>query len=151
MPISSSLLRVVDQTRCWLQGSTPPANNRPDATPRLNSGASDPRRTEDQRITTICIELADAIGGSPSIREMVLVAEVSERRVRKAFVDTYGLPPTRYFRNRALHHARDQFLTHPDDATVESTAKEHGFRHSGRFARYYTELFGELPSTTLRR
>ena len=43
------------------------------------------------------------------------------------------------------------FSTHPWDAHVAGIAESFGFRHLGQFAADYRELFGELPSETIRR
>jgi AraC-like DNA-binding protein len=39
----------------------------------------------------------------------------------------------------------------PDTASVSAVARRYGFRGLGRFAANYRVLFGEPPSTTLRR
>ncbi len=99
------------------------------------------------RITAACIEYADASYGCPTPAQMHTVAFVSERRIRQAFVETYGMPPTVYFRMRALHEARLRLLS-GDSRSVTTVAHDAGFHHPGRFARHYRELFGELPSQT---
>lgn len=60
------------------------------------------------------------------------------------------MPPTRYFRCRALNNARQRLIDSPQGVvTVSDVAVEHGFTHLGRFAHRYEETFGELPSATL--
>ena len=89
-------------------------------------------------------------GRIPSVSELCLAAQVSERRLRQAFVDEFDLSPSRFFRHWALTLAR-QRLRSADGArhTVTEVAVDLGFNHLGRFAAYYRQLYGEAPSTTL--
>jgi AraC-like DNA-binding protein len=60
--------------------------------------------------------------------------------------------PIRYLTLRRMHLAR-RALSRADSsmATVTQIATDHGFWELGRFAVAYHALFGEPPSTTLRR
>jgi AraC-like DNA-binding protein len=108
------------------------------------------RRLDSRGLVSVCVEYADAIGRTPSIPELCLVAHVSERRLRSAFTDTVNLPPIRYFRYRLLNQARQRLLDSPQSGvTVSDVAADHGFEHFGRFANGYQKLFGELPSATV--
>jgi AraC-like DNA-binding protein len=74
----------------------------------------------------------------------------TERSVQKHVLDAYGITPGQWARCLALHHARKRLLaTDPTRFTVEGIAHELGFRHMGRFAGHYEDLFGEYPSATL--
>ena len=75
---------------------------------------------------------------------------LSERTLRRAFVEKYGIPPARYLIFRRLSQAR-QILTTESDANVTGTAMRCGFWDLSRFARHYRNLFGETPSMTLKR
>jgi AraC-like DNA-binding protein len=59
--------------------------------------------------------------------------------------------PFQYFRLRALDRARIRLATGAQGTTIDGIALDAGFNHQGRFARYYLDAFGELPSATLRR
>jgi AraC-like DNA-binding protein len=84
-----------------------------------------------------CKALANAVGAT-------------ERCLQKHFLEAYGMTPGQWFRCLALHHVRKRLLeTDATRFTVEGIAHELGFRHMGRFAGYYMELFGEFPSVTL--
>ena len=97
-----------------------------------------------------CMDDADATGRIPSISELCLAAHVSERRLRKAFVDEYDLPPSRFFRHWALTLAHQRLTSAEDDRhTVTNVALDLGFSHLGRFSGHYRKLYGESPSTTL--
>jgi AraC-like DNA-binding protein len=108
-------------------------------------------RIDSRYVVHVCIEYADAIERVPTISEMCLVAHVSERRLRDAFTDVFGVPPTRYFRFRSLTHAR-RILTGAKSPgrTVSGFASDLGFHNFGRFARQYEATYGGLPSETLR-
>ena len=74
----------------------------------------------------------------------------SDRTLRRTFRRLLGVSPARYLRMRRLHHARDA-LRATAPGTVTHIAVALGFSDLGRFARGYRELFGELPSETLKR
>jgi AraC family transcriptional regulator, ethanolamine operon transcriptional activator len=74
----------------------------------------------------------------------------SERTLRRAFRQLLGVSPARYLRVRRLHQARDA-LKVVACGTVTQVAASLGFSDFGRFAREYCDLFGELPSATLKR
>jgi AraC-like DNA-binding protein len=114
---------------------------------RVGSG----RGIDNRQITKQCIEYAEALGRIPTITELCEASSVSERRMRTSFVEVYGMPPSRFFRLWALDAARSQ-LMNPDSHTdaVADVALVLGLNHLGRFARRYTEVYGESPSMTLR-
>ena len=114
-------------------------------------GTFERRRAGSRRVTSGCIEHSNETGGLPSISELCAVAHVSERKLREAFVSTFGVPPGQYFRLRALDRSRTQLAAGAHDTTIGEIALAAGFKHQGRFARYYFEAFGELPSETIRR
>ena len=85
------------------------------------------------------------------IAQICEAAGVSERSLRTAFHDVWGMSPTRYMRWSRLNDARRALLSAPNlPGTVTSIATEFGFFELGRFATMYKALFGERPSDTLR-
>jgi AraC-like DNA-binding protein len=77
---------------------------------------------------------------------------VSERTLRKAFKNTYGLSPCRHLRMLRLSRVRRALLSaHDQVVTVTEIATEFGFAELGRFSVEYRKVFGESPSVTLRR
>jgi AraC-like DNA-binding protein len=114
---------------------------------RVGSGS----KIDSRRLTRTCIEYAETIRRAPTGRELCQVAHVSGRRLRAAFADVYGVPPSRFFQFWALGAAHQRLMeADPRSAFVADIAHEHGFAHSGRFAGMYKRLYGESPSTTLR-
>jgi AraC-like DNA-binding protein len=87
---------------------------------------------------------------SITLAELCGASGASERRVRHAFQECYGMSPTAYLRIAALHEARHALLVNPPvrDA-ISRTASDFGFWHLSRFAGQYRALFGESPSATL--
>jgi AraC family ethanolamine operon transcriptional activator len=86
------------------------------------------------------------------LTDLCRASGASERRVRHAFYECYGVPPTAFLRTAALHEVRRTLLEGPAvrDA-VSRAAFDFGFRHLSRFADHYRALFGELPSATVAR
>jgi AraC-like DNA-binding protein len=116
--------------------------------PMQEAGAG--AKIDSRRLVHVCIEYAEAIEREPTISEMCRAAHVSERRLRDAFTEAFGIPPSRYFRYRSLAHARRTLTgaaTPP--RTVSGIASDLGFRNFGRFASQYNMTYGELPSATL--
>ena len=62
------------------------------------------------------------------------------------------MSPHRYLLLRRMNLARRALtVADPTATTVAAIANDHGFGELGRFAISYRELFGEVPSVTLRR
>ena len=76
---------------------------------------------------------------------------VSRRALQVSFQDVLGINPLSYVRLVRLNGAR-QALLHPTKGLqVKDVVAKWGFWHLSRFSAEYRELFGELPSETLRR
>lgn len=87
-----------------------------------------------------------------TIPEVARAACVSHRTLNYAFRETFDLTPLEFVRRQRLHAARRElWRANPARTTVTKVAFRHGFHHLARFADYYFQSFGELPSTTLRR
>ena len=86
-----------------------------------------------------------------TMTDLASAAGVSERTLRAAFQEYFGMGPVRYLKFRTLNHIR-KALKNADAAvtTVTGAATQFGVWELGRFARDYKLLFGELPSETLR-
>jgi len=76
---------------------------------------------------------------------------MSERNLELYFHESIGVSPRTWFQYLSLHEAR-RILRRGASArgSVTDTALACGFEHFGRFSEAYRELFGELPSQTLR-
>jgi AraC family ethanolamine operon transcriptional activator len=119
----------------------------PDFDPPLHTN----HRIDSRIIVRACTEYAMAIGRVPSIGELRRSAHVSERRLREAFLDLFGMPPTRYFRAWGLNQVHSRLVeSNPGSRSVTQVASSVGFTHLGRFAAQYRQVYGEVPSHTLR-
>jgi AraC-like DNA-binding protein len=108
------------------------------------------RSIDSRQVVRLCTEAADGSMRLPSIRELCEIANVSERRLRNAFIDVYDCPPLTYLRHRSLNRSRLRLLAgDPRWDSVTNVAMDSGFSHLGRFAASYRQLFGEAPSVTL--
>jgi AraC-like DNA-binding protein len=86
------------------------------------------------------------------IAEICAALDVSEETLRSACAEHLGMSPTRYLRLRRMHSVHHTLRSGgPDAASVSEVARRYGFCRLGRFAADYRDLFGELPSATLRR
>lgn len=85
-----------------------------------------------------------------TLADLCAAASASERRVRQAFYECYGLSPTAYLRVAALHEVRRRLIEGPPSRdAVSRAAADFGFWHLSRFSSQYRALFGESPSATL--
>jgi AraC family ethanolamine operon transcriptional activator len=84
------------------------------------------------------------------IEDFLNVTQVSERTLRRAFKEYFGIGPSRYLQLRQLHQVR-RLLKSSDaeSTTVTRLLFGQGVSQLGRFASRYRTLFGELPSETL--
>ena len=89
--------------------------------------------------------------------ESILVGElatnsgVSERTLRTAFNEYYGVGPIRYLQLRQIHLVHLALrVANPETESVTDVLLRHGQWEFGRFAKLYQQLYGELPSETLR-
>jgi AraC-like DNA-binding protein len=77
---------------------------------------------------------------------------VPERTLRVCCTEFQGMSPTRYLLLRRLNMARSALRrADPANASVTEIARTYQFQEVGRFAVTYRTVFGEMPSTTLRR
>jgi AraC-like DNA-binding protein len=85
------------------------------------------------------------------IADLCAASGVSERTLRNAFLNIYGISPNRYLKMRRLDQVRRTLKrADPDAVTVGRIATQFGFWDMSRFAVDYKALFGESPSRTLR-
>ena len=105
-----------------------------------------------ERIIQTCMDFIEQRTDTHiEVSELARTADVSERTLRSAFNEYFGVGPTHYlyFRRLNLIH-RALRAAEPDGATVTRILAEHGEWDFGRFASRYRQHFGELPSETLR-
>jgi AraC family ethanolamine operon transcriptional activator len=95
--------------------------------------------------------LQERRGEHVHINELAAAAGVSERTLRTAFKEYFAVGPVRYLQLRQLHQIhRTLREADPEAVSVTEVLVQQGEWAFSRFARRYRQLFGELPSETLR-
>jgi AraC family ethanolamine operon transcriptional activator len=87
-----------------------------------------------------------------SIGELCTALSTSRRALQASFQEILGISPHAYIRAASLNAVRRQ-LKDPASPyqSVQDAAAAYGFWHMSQFARDYRQMFGEHPSSTLRR
>ena len=86
------------------------------------------------------------------VRELVTAVGVSERTLRTAFNEYFGVGPIKYLQLRQLHQIhRELKKADPEEYTVGKIMVKYGVWEFSRCASRYRQVFGELPSETLRQ
>jgi len=89
--------------------------------------------------------------GKINIVSLAKEHNISERTLQISFKSLFGFTPTVFLRNMKLNLVyRDLKFKNLKSGNVSSIAQKWGFMHMGRFSKYYTDLFGENPSATLK-
>ena len=98
------------------------------------------------------MELVERLKDQPVLLgQLAAAAEVSERTLETAFKEYFGISPSRYLQLRQLHQiSRALKAADPDTTSVTDVLVRYGVWQFGRLAARYRQLFGELPSETLR-
>jgi AraC-like DNA-binding protein len=87
-----------------------------------------------------------------NLSELCTAIGVPERTLRLCCAEFLGVSPIRYYQLRRLNMARAALRrADPETASVAEIARDHQFTELGRFAVAYRAIFGETPSSTLRR
>jgi AraC-like DNA-binding protein len=85
------------------------------------------------------------------LEDIAMASQTSARSLQMAFRQFRGTTPMDYLRRLRLDGARNELIRCPPGTSVGDVAYRWGFAHHGMFASRYAKLFGESPSTTLRR
>lgn len=87
-----------------------------------------------------------------SLDEIASAAHTSRRTLCRAFADILDITPQAYVRRLRLHRIRQHLASEAErNCTITIVANNWGISELGRFAKWYHDLFGELPSETLKR
>lgn len=85
-------------------------------------------------------------------RTLVGVSGMSIRTLQKVFALHFGKGPLTFVRHARLQRIREDLLrANPWEKTVTDIAGRWGVTHLSNFSHNYADLFGELPSLTLRK
>lgn len=115
--------------------------------PRQLPSASTRAYIVEKAITYMQEHLTDPV----LIESVASAVRVSSRTLRYSFEEVLGVSPRGYQVSLRLRRVRQELCTVGKAQSIQRIAHEYGFWHLGRFAQYYREAFGELPSDTCRR
>lgn len=111
-----------------------------------------PLRSRAEIIRGACAVVEAHAGRSLQVNELADTVGVSLRTLSNAFREQLGVSPRYFIRAYTLNAARRALrMGEPGGVKVSEVAARLGIWEWGRFARDYRQLFGELPSETLRR
>ncbi|WP_280438179.1 AraC family transcriptional regulator [Nocardia carnea] len=103
---------------------------------------------------TLAVELMTAeTSAIYSVADLARCANVTVRALELGFRKTLNVTPQAFLHQTRMTKAhRDLVAADPGDGTtVTEVAMRWGFAHTGRFAARYREIYGVMPSATLRR
>ncbi|WP_350433277.1 helix-turn-helix domain-containing protein [Shewanella sp. H8] len=86
-----------------------------------------------------------------TITQLCELTFVSRRTLQYSFESILGINPLRFLRLTRLNNVRRELKQPQQDIPISVIAANWGFWHAGQFTKDYTQLFGENPSTTLKR
>ena len=112
----------------------------------LSRNFQNPRPNRRQEIVNRCVDYMRVHYSTDlTVTEVCRVVNASERTVRYAFVEVLSMTPKQYLENYRLHKAM-QIIRSGAANSIAEAATACGFRHLGRFAQSFKQVFGELPS-----
>jgi AraC-like DNA-binding protein len=119
--------------------------------PRSQVGGVDPRGSA--RIVARARAFIHANLDRPLSIEMIAsAAATSHRTLHRAFQIVLDETPYSYVQKLRLHRIRHELISEAEAVcTITSAAHRWNIPELGRFAGWYRDLFGELPSQTLAR
>jgi len=117
------------------------------------SPPADPPRSSSTRVVARFEEYLESKAHEPVyVAEICAAIGVSGSTLRSCCHEQLGMGPIHYLWLRRMHLARRALLdAETGSTTVTEVATEYGFWELGRFSVGYRALFGESPSTTIKR
>lgn len=118
--------------------------------------SQEPKPTKLTRGEQVALDIRDRVylhmDGKINVASLSREYQVSEKTLQNSFKSLFGFTPNYFFRQLKLNLIHNELKkSDPKQSTVSRTAQKWGFMHMGLFSKYYTDLFGENPSQTLKR
>ncbi|OBF66853.1 AraC family transcriptional regulator [Mycobacterium sp. 852002-51971_SCH5477799-a] len=86
------------------------------------------------------------------INDVAAAVHLTPRAVQYLFRRQLDTTPTEYMRRTRLRRAHQELIAATtSNSTVTEIAQRWGFAHTGRFAVFYRQTYGQSPHTTLRQ
>ena len=96
--------------------------------------------------------IRDSVHRPLQLDDLMSELGMSSRGIEMLFRDSLGIGPSAFIRHQRLHGVRRALLdASPESGIVKRLALDWGFWHLGHFSNSYRSLFGENPTSTLRR
>lgn len=122
------------------------------STARLETTVADRHDSTPTLLRRAMAFIDDNAGRDISMIDIADAVYVTPRALQYMFRKHRHCTPTEYLRQVRLSHAHAELAAGDRSRVrVAEVAARWGFSHSGRFAVYYREQYGESPHTTLRR
>ncbi|SKB15009.1 putative Transcriptional regulator, AraC family [Planktothrix sp. PCC 11201] len=87
-----------------------------------------------------------------TLKDLYTAVKTSPRTLSYGVHDLFGMSPMEYLKIKRLNGVRRTLKTcDPNQTTISGIATHWGFWSMGHFSRDYKQLFGELPSETLKK
>ena len=86
-----------------------------------------------------------------TVYKLALNLKVSERTLLYAFKDRFDIGPKTFMKFLKLNHLHIRLHQLKNKLPIASIARDSGFWHLGQLYKDYKNLFGELPSETLKK
>jgi AraC-like DNA-binding protein len=121
-----------------------------------NSALLDPTAEDRHDTTPVLLRRAIAFieehaDSDIGLSDIAHATYVTPRAIQLMFRRHRNCTPMEYLRRVRLHHAHHDLLrANRAQTTVTQVASRWGFAHTGRFAVYYRQVYGQSPHTTLR-
>ncbi|WP_165798823.1 helix-turn-helix domain-containing protein [Shimia abyssi] len=90
------------------------------------------------------------LGENVPISKICKEVGVSWRTLDRSFLEKFGIGPKKYYHRLRLNRVRSDLIHKANHYNISDIANRWGFWHLGQFAQDYHNMFGELPSTTMR-
>jgi AraC-like DNA-binding protein len=117
---------------------------------QLNYSETVNRKSELRIVRDTLRNIREADCSLLTIADLCNMAGLGKSRLHQAFFEIYGISPGAYLYRLRLTSIREKLLSEEaPPRSVKEVALQHGFLSSGRFARAYRDMFGELPGQTL--
>ncbi|NQW83276.1 MAG: AraC family transcriptional regulator [Alcaligenaceae bacterium] len=104
-----------------------------------------------RKLDHVCQHILSRLNQPLSLTSLEQVGRMSKRSLHYAFQDRFGVTPMQWVRQERLTLARSQLAIATRGTSITALALACGFTKPARFASYYQQQFGELPSVTLAR
>jgi AraC-like DNA-binding protein len=95
--------------------------------------------------------IEDHLEENITVSDIAAAVGVCPRVLQKAFADRCGCSPIRWLTQTRLYRIRQELEAANTDTKIVEVMMRYGFTQGGKFAKEYQQLFGEKPSTTVRR